>query len=136
MPQVPITKGVHHVGLTVPDLDATLSFFVNILKFDEVGEVASYPAAFVSDGRVMVTLWQARNLSRLVPFDRANVVGLHHLALAVEDPDSLRDLHATLLAHDDVEVEFAPERLGAGPTEHMMCFIPGGIRVEFIAAVA
>ncbi len=30
-------------------------------------------------------------------------------------------------------MEFAPEPLGGGPAKHMMCAIPGGIRVEFIA---
>ena len=30
-------------------------------------------------------------------------------------------------------IGFAPEPLGDGPTQHMMCYIPGGIRMEFIA---
>jgi hypothetical protein len=30
-----------------------------------------------------------------------------------------------------VEVEFAPETLGAGPKQHTMIFKPGGIRLEF-----
>ena len=34
---------------------------------------------------------------------------------------------------DGVSIEFAPEPLGGGPTRQMMCYIPGGIRVEFIA---
>ena len=33
----------------------------------------------------------------------------------------------------DVAIEFAPEPLGNGPSHHMRCAIPGGIRVEFIA---
>jgi hypothetical protein len=32
-----------------------------------------------------------------------------------------------------VKIEFAPEPLGGGPTRHMMCAIPGGIRLELIA---
>jgi hypothetical protein len=39
-----------------------------------------------------------------------------------------------LKATDGVKFEFAPEPLLGGPTKHMMCAIPGGIRVEFIAA--
>ena len=36
-------------------------------------------------------------------------------------------------AADGAEVEFAPEPLNDGPVRHMMCRIPGGLRVEFIA---
>ena len=62
------------------------------------------------------------------------MIGLHHLALKVEGADGLEALHRTLRATDGVEIEFAPEPLLGGPTKHMMCAIPGGIRVEFIAA--
>ena len=129
-----ITKGAHHIGLTVPDLAATRAFFLDTLGFAQVGEMPDYPAAFLSDGTTMITLWQAANPDSAVPFDRKNVIGLHHLALRVESDDALAALHQKLTAADGVEIEFAPEPLGAGPARHMMCAIPGGIRVEFIAA--
>ena len=47
---------------------------------------------------------------------------------------ALDALHGKLAATQGVEIEFAPEPLGATPLKHMMCAIPGGIRVEFIAA--
>jgi hypothetical protein len=62
--------------------------------------------------------------------------GVHHLALAVENEVALKDLYQRLQERDDVEIVFAPEPLGDGPTQHMMSLIPGGIRVEFIAASA
>ena len=130
----PVTQGAHHVGLTVPDLNAARAFFTDTLGFAQVGEVADYPAVFLSDGATMITLWQAADPATAVPFDRKNVIGLHHLALKVQDADALEGLHATLRATDGVEVEFAPEALGGGPARHLMCAIPGGIRVEFIAA--
>ena len=46
---------------------------------------------------------------------------------------ALGGLHDKLSTTDGVAVEFAPEPLGGGPTRHMMCAIPGGIRIEFIA---
>lgn len=127
------TKGAHHIGLTVPDLAKTHAFFVETLGFDQVGEVPAYPAAFVSDGTTMITLWQANNPASAVPFDRKNVIGLHHLALKVEDAAALDVLHGNLKSADGVEIEFAPEPLGEGGAKHMMCAIPGGIRMEFIA---
>lgn len=129
-----VTRGAHHIGLTVPDLDETRSFFLETLGFTQVGEVPDYPAAFVSDGTIMITLWQAVTGRNSVQFDRKSVIGLHHLALNVEDVEALHALHRRLTATSGVIIEFAPEPLGVGPAMHMMCAIPGGVRVEFIAA--
>ena len=126
------TAGAHHVGLTVPDLPAAVDFFRDGLGFETLGEVPDYPAAFLSDGAVMITLWQAENGEEAIAFDRRRNLGLHHLAISVRS-GALDDLHKRLEARADVSVEFAPELLGGGPTRHMMTRIPGGIRVEFIA---
>ena len=131
-----VTQGAHHIGLTVPDLAKARAFFIDTLGFSLVGEVPDYPAAFLSDGAVMITLWQASNPEAAVAFDRKNVIGLHHLAFKVDGADALDRLHGALTAAEDVAVEFAPEPLMGGPTKHMMCAIPGGIRVEFIAPAA
>lgn len=133
MSEQAVTQGAHHIGLTVPDLAATRAFFLETLGFSQVGEVPDYPAVFLSDGTTMITLWQAENPATAVAFDRKNVIGLHHVALKVADADVLAALHHKLSATDSVEIEFAPESLGGGATRHMMCAIPGGIRVEFIA---
>lgn len=131
-----LTRGAHHVGLTVPDLVKARGFFIETLGFRQVGEVPDYPAVFVSDGYTMITLWRAQNPSNAVPFDRKNVIGLHHLALKVADGEALEAVHRRLSAADGVEIEFAPEPLGGGTTRHMMCRIPGGIRLELIAPAA
>ncbi len=81
----------------------------------------------------MVTLWQATDPESAVPFDRKNVIGLHHLALIVKNDAALDQLYESLQNTGGVTIEFAPEPLMGGPTRHMMCYIPGGIRVEFIA---
>ena len=128
------TQGAHHIGLTVPDLGRTKAFFIDTLGYTQVGERPAYPAVFVSDGSIMITLWQARDPGTATAFDRKNVIGLHHLALKVTSRDALDTLHGRLQATDGVDIEFSPEPLGDGPVAHMMCTIPGGIRVEFIAA--
>ena len=81
----PLTLGAHHIGLTVPDLAQTKSFLEEALGFQQVGEVPDYPAVFVSDGTVMLTLWRAENPETATPFDRRRNIGLHHLALKVAD---------------------------------------------------
>ncbi len=127
-----LTLGAHHIGLTVPNLEQTKAFFIDTLGYDQVGEVPDYPAVFLSDGAIMITLWQAVDPENAVAFDRKNVIGLHHLALLVAT-DTLDVLHGTLQETSGVDIEFAPEPLGDMPVRHMICSIPGGIRVEFIA---
>lgn len=128
-----ITSGAHHIGLTVPDLARTLSFFTDSLGYEKVGEKPDYPAVFVSDGTTMITLWQAADPATAAPFDRSNVIGLHHFALKVDDHAALDRLHENIRDVPDVNIEFAPEALGGGDVRHMMTAIPGGIRVEFLS---
>lgn len=129
-----VTEGAHHIGLTVPNVTEARAFFLDTLGFTQIGEVPAYPAVFLTDGITMITLWQAENPETATPFDRKNVIGLHHLALKINSAEALDALHQTLAATTGVEIEFAPESLGGAPAKHMMCTIPGGIRVEFIAA--
>jgi catechol 2,3-dioxygenase-like lactoylglutathione lyase family enzyme len=128
----PLTLGVHHVGLTVSELAPTLRFFTELLGWKEVGGNPDYPAVFVSDGSVMVTLWRVKDPGNAAPFDKNNNVGLHHLALRVADLEMLDALYRKLDAAADVRIEFAPEPLRSGPARHMMCYEPGGNRIEFI----
>ncbi len=130
------TNGAHHIGLTVPDLRAARAFFLEGLGFEQVGEKPDYPAVFVSDGVVMITLWQAEDAATAVAVDRRRVIGLHHLALRVADAKALDELHESLSKRHDVSIEFVPELLAGGPTRHFMCRIPGNIRLELIAPVA
>jgi catechol 2,3-dioxygenase-like lactoylglutathione lyase family enzyme len=127
-----LTRGIHHVGLAVPDLEAAQGFFRDVLGWDVVGEVPSYPAVFVSDGHVLLTLWRVVDPDEAIPFDRKTNVGLHHLALAVADDEALSTVYEKVRHHPGVEIEFAPCPIRDGAiTRHFICAIPGGIRVEF-----
>lgn len=134
MSQIPLTHGVHHIGLTVADVVETANFFVSVLGFTQVGNRPDYPAVFVRDGAVLLSLWQVQDKDRLMAFERKNTVGLHHLALNVNGEDGLMAAFERLSKAPGVALEFGPELLGKGPSRHMMCLIPGGIRLELIAA--
>ena len=126
------TQGAHHIGLTVPDINTARAFFVDALGFEQVGERPDYPAVFVSDGTIMLTLWRAEDPSNATPFNRRTNIGLHHLALRVASTDELEKLYIELAAREDVKIEFKPEALGESSLRHMMCSIPGNIRLELI----
>ena len=127
------TLGIHHLGLSVTNIKEVASFFIEQLNFKQVGEKPDYPAIFISDGTVMLTLWQIKDVDNRVEFDRTKNVGLHHFALKVSTIDQLQAVYQNLTKLDNVEIEFAPEALGASPFQHMMCLIPGGIRLELIS---
>jgi catechol-2,3-dioxygenase len=106
---------------------------VNVLEFQQVGEVPDYPAYFLSDGTSLLTLWQAADPDQAIPFNRKTNIGLHHFAFKVDGVETLQVIYEKLKTTAGVEIEFAPELLGGGPTQHMMFAIPGGIRMELTA---
>jgi catechol 2,3-dioxygenase-like lactoylglutathione lyase family enzyme len=126
-----ITSGIDHVGLTVRDLSATRAFFVECLGWSVVGERPAYPAAFVSDGTSVLTLWQVDDPPHCVEFDRRKNIGLHHLAIKVRDRATLDVIYSKVAAWPGVVIEFAPEPSGNGPKIHLMIREPGGNRLEF-----
>jgi len=129
MNAIPMTRGLHHVGLNVSSLEESASFFTDVLGWSEAGRVPDYPAIFVSDGQVLVTLWQARG-EGVRAFDKQAQVGLHHVAFAVTDEAALEAVHKRL-REVGIPVEFPPEPVGDGPAKNLFCFEPSGIRVEF-----
>jgi len=126
----PITNGAHHIGLTVSKLEESANFFTSLLGWQEVRRNKKYPAIYVSDGHIMVTLWAIKD-EPSNHFDRRKNIGLHHVAFNVGNEDDLNKLHQRL-ADNGTRIKFAPEQLGPGPAKHMMCYEPSGIRVEFI----
>lgn len=125
----PATKGIHHLGLTVSKLEESANFFISLLGWKEVRRNPEYPAIYVSDGSIMLSLWATKE-EPSNPFSKDKNVGLHHVAFQVENEADLNGFYAKL-QNSGVPIEFAPELLGKGPAKHMMCYEPSGIRVEF-----
>jgi catechol 2,3-dioxygenase-like lactoylglutathione lyase family enzyme len=127
-----LTRGVHHVGLTVPDLAQARAFFCDLLGFDEVGGVPDYPSIFVSDGTILLTLWRAADPITARAFDRRANIGLHHLSLAVADNAALDAVWEKVRRHPEVVTDAPPGPIRAGAeTRHFLVFAPSGIRIEF-----
>jgi catechol 2,3-dioxygenase-like lactoylglutathione lyase family enzyme len=127
-----LTCGVHHVGLAVPDLEAAVGFFRDALGWKVVARNESYPSAFISDGAIMLTLWQVEDPATATAFDRRANIGLHHIALAVADEPALHKVFGTVSENPKVTIEFAPQPISTGSeTKHFICAMPGGLRIEF-----
>ncbi|RJY17871.1 VOC family protein [Parashewanella spongiae] len=126
-----MTQGLNHLGLSVKHLERTAEFFVHTLGWKKAGGYPDYPSIFITDGKMFLTLWQTQSDAKTIDFDRKHNVGLHHLAFSVASLNDLNALHASFQKLDDVEIEFAPQPNGGGPTIHMMIREPSGNRLEF-----
>jgi hypothetical protein len=108
-----------------------VDFFVNGLGWKQIGGRQDYPAAFVSDGHTVLTLWQVADPTNPIPFNRQTNIGLHHLALKIGSSEDLDTLFAWIAPWPDLTIEFGPELSGKGPKRHFMIREPGGNRIEF-----
>lgn len=128
---MPLTLGLDHVGLSVCNLEASSRFFCECLGWHVVGGRPDYPAVFVADRQMVVTLWQVADPASCVPFDRRTNVGLHHLALRVGSLEELDSLHRRMAGWPGIIIEFAPTLSGSGPKTHFIVREPSGVRIEF-----
>lgn len=124
------TAGIDHIGLAVSDLNASTNFFVEALGFKVAGRDPKYPASFMSNGEMNLTLWQTSDDT--VEFNRKKNVGLHHLAIRVPSFEALDSLYQTVKEIPSVVIEFSPELAYGGPAKHMMIREPSGNRLELI----
>jgi glyoxylase I family protein len=104
--------GIHHLGLTVRDVDASAAWYEEVLGFQRVGGHAAPDGArrkvfLRHDGlRVRVGLTQHRDGDRQ-PFDETRV-GLDHLAFGVADRAELERWAARLMDHGVTHSPIAP----------------------------
>lgn len=122
--------GMDHIALSVSNLEASTDFFVETLGFKVAGRDQEYPAAFLNNGQMSLTLWQTSD--EPVAFDRKRNVGLHHLAIRVSSFEALDALYETVKEFEGVVIEFSPELSYGGPAKHMMIREPSGNRIELV----
>lgn len=89
------TEAVHHLRLTVTNVDRSREFYTDILGFKVAVELPS--VVILSNGTVMVALGTAPHPDRAITGDRfdENRVGLDHLSFTVNSHNELE--HAVRL---------------------------------------
>lgn len=124
------TAGVHHLGLTVTNLDRSKQFYQDVFGWKELGADPKMGYAFLTDGTTMITLWQQSQNA----YDKAHA-GLHHVALAVGSADDLVRAEQ-ILRRKGVRIHYdriVPLMEGAKEAE-LHFYDPDGIRVELFSA--
>lgn len=62
-----LTRGLDHLGLAVRSLSKSVAFFVDGLGWTEKGGKPDYPAVFVGNGQLRLTLWQVKDPAAATP---------------------------------------------------------------------
>jgi catechol 2,3-dioxygenase-like lactoylglutathione lyase family enzyme len=136
------TSEIHHVGLTVADLERSVTFYTRYFGLREIArnqlrgrmissqvdlEGAVIDVALLAGPNALVELLCYREPAGIAGALRACDPGAAHVCVAVEDLDAV---YAAMEA-DGVEVHARPAALGAG-TKMVYVRDPDGIFVEII----
>ncbi len=126
------TGAIHHLRLTVSDLERAQAFYTGVLGFQVVAERPS--GVILSNGATLLGLGPAPSSARAIEGDRfdENRIGLDHLALGVASREvldqALRLLDERGVPHGEVT------DLGPGLGTYMLLFRdPDNIQLELTA---
>lgn len=96
MPSPIVTGPVHHLRLTVTDVDCSRQFYMDVMGFQVAMEIP--PGVLLTNGSVLLGMGPAPEVSRRTKSDRfdENRVGLDHLSFSVATREDL-ERAATML---------------------------------------
>lgn len=150
---IPGLRGTDHVGFTVPDLQAAVGFFVNVIgcqAFYPMGPVSSdgeymterlnvHPHARIEEIRVLrcrnganFELFQYQSPDQQARPPKNSDIGGHHLAFYVDDIEAA----VNYLKSHGVKVQGKPEYKSSGPDggEVWVNFLaPWGMQLELVS---
>lgn len=133
MANAPVTGGLHHMSLTVTDLQRSIDFYTTHVGFQLLMEFEPN-RALISNGAVLMSLGLPYDQARALGGDTfsENRVGLDHVSFIVENLQALEDAAAYF---DDVGVDHGEVRdLGEGFAIYVMAFRdPDNIQLELTA---
>jgi catechol 2,3-dioxygenase-like lactoylglutathione lyase family enzyme len=149
---IPGLRGVDHIGITVPDLDAAEAFFVDVIGAKHIytlgakradddwmsASLGVHPRSIIREIRFLrlgngtnLELFDYQAADGQAPQPRNSDIGGYHLALYVDDMDAAV---AHLRAHD-VEIMGEPNASkGASEGQHWLYFrSPWGLQFELVS---
>lgn len=136
MATAPATGGLHHMSLTVTDLQRSIEFYTTHVGFQLLMEFEPR-RALLSNGTVLMSVGQPYDEAKALAGDafNENRVGLDHVSFAVAD---LRAMEEAAAYFDEAGVERGEIRdLGEGFAIYVMAFRdPDNIQLELTAPYA
>jgi glyoxylase I family protein len=129
------TGGIHHLRLTVSDVNRARDFYTDVLGFAVVADLN--PGYFLTNGNFGLGLGPHPNPATALPNDRfdENRVGLDHLSLSVDSRDDLE--RAALILDEKGVPRGEIEDLGAASGLYVMAFRdPDNVQLELSAPYA
>lgn len=96
----PISTGpIHHIALTVTNIQRSEAFYVDVLGFQKVMDFG--PRAFITNGSLIVALTPPPDPDQALPDDRFNEnrVGLDHVSFTVDSHADLEQAAEHLDQH-------------------------------------
>lgn len=150
---LPTARGVHHVSVTVTDLDAAVDFFIDTIGCDLLyekgpfgdpdGDSMTRRLGVHPDATARLVMLRCGPTLNLELFEwespdqddsppKNSDIGAMHLGLYVDDIDAAIE---PLEAHEDVEVLDGPQTNTDGPTAgltYIFCRTPWGFQIELL----
>lgn len=127
------TEGVHHLTLTVTDLDRAVDFYSTMLGFQKAMDL-SETRVLLANGKAILALSEAPDPSQAIPDDRFNEnrVGLDHVSLNV---GSLHKLEEAVRCFEEYNVSHGEIKdLGPDLGIYVLAFRdPDNIQLELTA---
>jgi glyoxylase I family protein len=128
-PTSPTISGIHHLELTVRDLERSEAWYTRVLGFERIGgmDKDDHSVVMLRAGDLMVGLVQHTRTTDGDSFDERRI-GLDHAGFSVASPEDVETWAARL---DDQGVERTEVKDGALPNSRVVIFRdPDGIQLE------
>jgi len=125
-----INMKVHHVAITVNNLEESVNFYTQVLGFEIAKkfsreDMRAY-ATFIKLNDFQIELWQFQDMKENSnPLNNIKVRGIRHIAFEV---DNLKD---TISKLTNKGLEFSEPKLGASGHNYSFTTDPNGVALEF-----